>query len=116
MSDSSNSDVIFDGDTKLLTEKKLDVPKMYKVLLHNDHYTTMDFVIEVLTKIFNMPSQKAEKIMLDVHKKGIGICGVYTHDIAVTKYRSFFREALSEFPFIFPTWIFQHVLGYLPDS
>ena len=58
---------------------------MYKVLLHNDHYTTMDFVIEVLIKVFKMPSQKATKIMLDVHKKGIGICGVYTFDIAVTK-------------------------------
>jgi ATP-dependent Clp protease adaptor protein ClpS len=75
----------FDNGLKLEHEKKLDEPKMYKVILHNDHYSTMDFVIEVLVKIFNMPAAKATQIMLDVHKKGFGICGVYTYDIASTK-------------------------------
>lgn len=58
---------------------------MYRVLLHNDHYTTMDFVVEVLTRVFQKTVAEATKIMLDVHKKGQGVCGVYTYDLAVTK-------------------------------
>ena len=85
MPDSSGADYQFDEDLSLKTEKKLDEPKMYRVFLHNDHYTTMDFVVEVLVKIFHMPVARATQIMLDVHKRGIGICGVYTYDIAVTK-------------------------------
>lgn len=74
-----------DLDSQLISKDKIEIPKMYRVILHNDHYTTMDFVIEVLTKIFHMTAEKAHKIMLDVHKKGKGICGVYTLDIAATK-------------------------------
>jgi ATP-dependent Clp protease adaptor protein ClpS len=82
---SSGSDNNFDGGVSLESEQSLKKPDMYRVLLHNDHYTTMDFVIEVLTSVFHMPPAKATEIMLDVHKKGIGVCGVYTYDIAVTK-------------------------------
>jgi ATP-dependent Clp protease adaptor protein ClpS len=85
MSAKSGTDSIFDEDQQISTDKKLDEPKMYRVILHNDHYTTMDFVVEVLMKIFHMPAAQATQIMLDVHKKGIGVCGVYTFDIAVTK-------------------------------
>lgn len=81
----SDQNNIFDSDLKLESEKKLDHPKMYRVILHNDHYTTMEFVIEVLVKIFHMPAAEATQIMLDVHKKGKGVCGVYTRDIAATK-------------------------------
>lgn len=68
-------------------ENKLDIrkPKLYKVLMHNDDYTTMDFVIEVLTKIFKKSAIEATQIMYDVHKKGIGVAGIYTYDIAKTK-------------------------------
>ncbi len=85
MGDKSGYDNIFHGELELKEEEKLDEPKMYRVILHNDHYTTMDFVIEVLMKIFQMDSVKATEIMLNVHKKGKGLCGIYSYDIAVTK-------------------------------
>lgn len=58
---------------------------MFRVILHNDHYTTMDFVVEVLISVFHKPAAEATRIMLDVHRKGKGICGVYTYDIASSK-------------------------------
>lgn len=66
-------------------ETALDEPAMYRVILHNDHYTAMDFVIEVLMRVFNKPAAEATQIMMDVHKRGQGVCGVYTYDLAVTK-------------------------------
>ena len=60
-------------------------PGEYKVILHNDNYTTMEFVIKVLTSVFNKSHEEANRIMLNVHKKGIGVCGIYTHEIAETK-------------------------------
>ena len=75
----------YDRDPQLLFKDKIEVPRMYRVIIHNDHYTSMDFVVEVLTKIFHMTAEKAHKVMLDVHKKGKGTCGVYTLDIAATK-------------------------------
>lgn len=55
---------------------KVKKPKQYKVIMHNDDYTTMEFVIEVLTQIFNKKIEEANKIMLEVHKKGSGIAGI----------------------------------------
>lgn len=75
----------YDGDIKLDPDTVLQEPKMYRVILHNDHYTTMDFVVEILMVVFHKPAAEATKVMLDVHKKGAGICGVYTYDIASTK-------------------------------
>ena len=63
----------------------LEEPPMYRVLLHNDDYTTMDFVVMILSKVFHKTQEQAEWIMLDVHKKGKGVCGVYTFEIAQTK-------------------------------
>lgn len=79
------SDNRFDEGLGLETEHEIKKPDMYRVLLHNDHYTTMDFVVLVLVEVFHMPPAKATQVMLDVHKKGFGVCGVYTYDIAVTK-------------------------------
>ncbi|WP_419664022.1 ATP-dependent Clp protease adapter ClpS [Desulfosarcina variabilis] len=60
-------------------------PPMYRVLLHNDDYTTMEFVVEILMYIFNKSPETAAKIMMNVHQKGVGVCGIYTHEIAETK-------------------------------
>lgn len=67
------------------TKIKIKKPKLYKVLIHNDDYTTMEFVIEVLVQIFKKQVIEATKIMYDVHRAGIGVAGVYPYDIAATK-------------------------------
>jgi ATP-dependent Clp protease adaptor protein ClpS len=78
-------DVDFIDEVKEEIEEELKEPDMYNVVLHNDHYTTMEFVVEVIMKVFHKEFIEASKIMLDVHKKGKGIIGVYTYDIASTK-------------------------------
>ena len=71
----------------VLVERRIKTrrPSMYKVLLLNDDYTPMDFVIEVLEKFFQKSHAEATQIMLSVHQKGMGVCGVYTHEVAETK-------------------------------
>jgi ATP-dependent Clp protease adaptor protein ClpS len=67
------------------TDIEVDEPPMYKVLLLNDDYTTMDFVVEVLVYVFQKPPEEATLIMLNVHRKGVGVCGIYPYEIAETK-------------------------------
>lgn len=64
---------------------RVQPPRMYKVLLLNDDYTPMDFVIVVLQRFFSMNKEQATRIMLQVHNEGRGCCGVFSHDIAATK-------------------------------
>ncbi|MBL1259592.1 MAG: ATP-dependent Clp protease adapter ClpS [Thiotrichaceae bacterium] len=64
---------------------KLKRPPLYKVLLMNDDYTPMDFVVHILQDHFSMTSEKATQVMLQVHTRGAGVCGVFTRDIAETK-------------------------------
>ena len=79
---------------------KLKKPKQFKVIMHNDDFTTMEFVIYILTAIFKKEILEAEKIMLDVHNKGIGIVGIYSYDIAKTKVQKSQLLAKEEgFPF-----------------
>jgi len=75
------------GDGLALQEAKprLKKPPLYKVLLLNDDFTPMDFVVQVLERFFGMDRVKATEVMLNVHTKGAGICGVFTHEIAETK-------------------------------
>ncbi len=69
----------------LLERSKTKPPKLYKVLLLNDDYTTMEFVIEVLQGIFSMSQEQATHVMLKVHNEGSAVCGLYPRDIAETK-------------------------------
>ncbi|MDY6862778.1 MAG: ATP-dependent Clp protease adapter ClpS [Thermodesulfobacteriota bacterium] len=78
-------ETIYKDDVLTSTEKELKEPSMYKVILHNDDYTTMDFVVHVLKTVFNKQHSEAFHIMMQVHKKGYGVCGVYTAEIAETK-------------------------------
>jgi ATP-dependent Clp protease adaptor protein ClpS len=76
------------ADTPQVTVKSdhdLQKPDMYRVVLHNDDYTTMEFVVEVLVVVFQKSVAEAARIMLNVHRRGIGIAGIYTLDIANTK-------------------------------
>lgn len=74
-----------DLEVDLSDKIELEEPKKYKVLLLNDNYSTMDFVIEVLMKVFKKSLEESTKIMLNVHNVGKGVCGIYTHEIAMTK-------------------------------
>src|SRR5919205_2662119 len=69
-------------------EQKLQRPRMWRVLLHNDDYTTQDFVVWVLESIFHKPRGEAVVIMMSVHRSGVGVAGVYTHDVAETKLKA----------------------------
>jgi ATP-dependent Clp protease adaptor protein ClpS len=80
MEDSGVIDTVRDSE-----KQKLQPPRKYKVVLNNDDYTPMDFVIEVLMTFFNMDSDRATDVMLQVHEKGKGICGVFSADVAHTK-------------------------------
>lgn len=60
-------------------------PPLFKVLMHNDDYTTMEFVVEVLQAVFHKPATEANRIMLHIHFKGIGVCGVFPYEVAETK-------------------------------
>jgi ATP-dependent Clp protease adaptor protein ClpS len=73
--------------TETQTERKLKKPPLYKVLLHNDNYTTREFVVAVLVEVFHRSETDAVQIMLHVHYNGIGVAGVYTFEVAETKVR-----------------------------
>ena len=74
-----------DTGSELLEKEDLEEPPLYRVILHNDDYTPMEFVVSVLIDIFSKSEQEATKIMLSVHEKGIGVCGVYAFEVAETK-------------------------------
>ncbi len=94
------------GDTavaipKTRTARKVATPPLFKVLLHNDHYTTMEFVVQVLIEVFHHDLDRAMRIMLHVHERGVGVAGTYAMEIAETKVekvKSMARAA--EFPLL----------------
>ena len=74
-------------ETQARVRSKIDLrePKMFAVIMHNDDITTMDFVVEVLVRIFHKTTAEGAKIMMDIHEHGKGVAGVYTYDLAITK-------------------------------
>ena len=74
-----------EGQSLSETEEELKEPPLYRVLLLNDDYTTMDFVVDVLMSVFQKSAGEATLIMLNVHRSGVGICGVYSFEVAETK-------------------------------
>ena len=82
------------------TKIKIKEPKKYKVIMHNDDFTTMEFVIAILNIIFNKDFDEANRIMMEVHKSGNGIAGIYPYDIAISKANKAMTMAKEEgFPF-----------------
>jgi ATP-dependent Clp protease adaptor protein ClpS len=67
------------------SEIKLKKPKMYAVIMHNDDYTPMEFVVLVLQRFFRMNMEEATRVMLHVHQRGVGVCGVFSYEVAETK-------------------------------
>lgn len=89
----------FEEELEVVLE--LQEPRMFNVLLHNDDYTSMDFVVEVLMRIFHKSHEQAEKIMLLIHEKDRAICGVYSFEIAQTKAQQVKQFAKqNEFPLL----------------
>ena len=83
------------------TKDQVKKPDMFKVLLLNDDYTTMDFVIEVLEAVFHKSPAEAYRIMMAVHTQGKGLCGIYPHEVAETKVASVVERARSNgFPLL----------------
>lgn len=81
------------GQTALKTRPKTKKPRLYKVVIHNDDYTTQEFVVDVLQRFFQKNREEAMRLMLDVHMKGRGIAGAYTYDVAETKVETTTRYA-----------------------
>ena len=79
------SDIEIKENTGIKKKDKLGHPPFFKVLLHNDDYTTMEFVVEILMAVFKKTAREATRIMLNVHNSGVGLCGVYSYEIAETK-------------------------------
>ncbi|MEA3362009.1 MAG: ATP-dependent Clp protease adaptor ClpS [Thermodesulfobacteriota bacterium] len=82
-----NPETNSDHKTKVCnkTKEQIAIPSLFKVLMHNDDYTTMEFVVEVLRDIFHKPATEAEKIMLTIHFQGVGYCGTFPYAVAETK-------------------------------
>ncbi len=93
----------YEHDEEVLTESdaELEEPKMYKVLLHNDDFTTMEFVVFVLNKVFMRSEAESFTIMMKVHNEGVGVAGVYPYEIANMKAEKAMNLARArEFPFL----------------
>lgn len=83
-------------DVRELEKQEVVRPRLFKVLLHNDDYTTMEFVVYVLQRVFHKPLDEAVRIMLSVHHHGLGVCGIYPCEIAETKVEAVHAYAREE--------------------
>jgi ATP-dependent Clp protease adaptor protein ClpS len=80
-------------ELETINEISIKYPKKYKVFVLNDDYTSMEFVIDILISIFHKNYEEAESVMLEIHKKNRGVCGIYTHEIAETKVMQVHKKA-----------------------
>src|SRR3954464_9327187 len=85
-----------DGSILEVEKTRLKPPPLFKVLLLNDDYTPMDFVVVVLQTVFAMSREKATQVMLQVHREGMGVCGTYTREVAAAKVGQVIVRAVSE--------------------
>ena len=83
------------GEVLIRKDRRVDRPRLWKVLLHNDDFTTMQFVVEVLVNHFDKGPAEATFVMLQVHRKGVGVAGVYPRDLAETKVAEVTADALA---------------------
>ncbi len=83
--ENSDTNTGYKSGSQVKTRERTTTPSLFKVLMHNDDYTTMEFVVEVLQEIFNKPATEAEKIMLTIHFQGVGYCGTFPYAIAESK-------------------------------
>ncbi len=83
----SEKDLSWDNQSLVFeeTQQQTKEPSMYKVLIINDDFTPMDFVVDVLVRFFHMDEERATQVMMQVHTRGKGLCGIFTHEIAETK-------------------------------
>lgn len=95
----AKNETLLKEQAKTSEREALQEPPRYKVLLHNDDYTTMDFVVMILQTVFGKQTDEATRIMLNVHHQGVGIAGVYTREIGETKVATVHRLAKkNQFP------------------
>lgn len=91
----------YEEDILTEVERKVEKPPLYRVLLHNDDYTTMEFVVYILRSVFHLTEEDAIHIMLHVHQRGVGVAGVYTREVAETKAAKVMRLAReNEYPLL----------------
>lgn len=89
------------GAAAVETVRRVRRPRLYKVLLHNDDYTTMEFVVKILSEVFHRSESEAVEIMLHVHRKGVGVAGVYPREVAETRVAKVARLAKdAEYPLL----------------
>ncbi|MCK5540907.1 MAG: ATP-dependent Clp protease adapter ClpS [Deltaproteobacteria bacterium] len=88
----------YDNLSEIIDKKRerLKEPPLYRVLIHNDHYTSMEFVVEILEQVFHHNRATAEQVMMMVHRRGIGCCGEYDREIAESKVVTVSRRAAEE--------------------
>ena len=97
----SQSNISPERESGIMTEEEVQEPHLYRVLLHNDDYTTMAFVVMVLIEVFRKKPEQANSIMLSVHENGLGVCGIYPREIAEFRVAQVGRLAKQEgFPLL----------------
>ena len=89
------------AESGVIVEEELKEPAMYRVLLHNDDYTTMDFVVKILKDVFHKTQEESVSIMMSVHEKGTGVCGVYPKELAEFRVKQVLSRAqMAGFPLL----------------